>query len=76
LYNILNVLKFNDAQSSAKELLKAIEYLKENNQITTGVYQNLFEITDRTALRDLNELLEYRVIKKVGEKKGTKYLLN
>ena len=55
--------------------LKAIEYLKENNQITTGVYQNLFEITDRTALRDLNELIEYRVIKKVGEKKGTKYLL-
>ena len=69
LYKNRTSPEFLSSLSLNERQLKAIEYLKENNQITTGVYQNLFEITDRTALRDLNELLEYRVIKKVGEKK-------
>jgi len=38
-------------------------------------FKNLFNITDRTALRDLSELVDLEILKKDGEKKGAKYLL-
>jgi len=56
--------------------VKAIEFLKENNSITNKEYQSLFDVTDRTALRDLDDLVTKGLIKKTGEKKGTRYLLH
>jgi ATP-dependent DNA helicase RecG len=62
-------LGLNDRQ------LLAIEYVKKNKVITSGVYQELTYITERTATRDLNVLTDLKVFKKVGYKKGTKYEL-
>jgi ATP-dependent DNA helicase RecG len=62
-------LGLNDRQ------LLAIEYVKKNKVITSGVYQELTNITERTATRDLNVLTDLKVFKKVGYKKGTKYEL-
>jgi ATP-dependent DNA helicase RecG len=56
--------------------VKAIEYLKLNTSITNKEYQSLFDITDRTALRDLDDLVTKGLVQKKGEKKGTKYLLH
>ena len=56
--------------------VKAIEYMKLNTSITNKEYQSLFDITDRTALRDLNDLVTKGLAQKKGEKKGTKYLLH
>lgn len=39
-------------------------------------YQKMTGITDRTALRDLNELAERGLLLKTGELKGTRYFLN
>ena len=55
--------------------LKAIEYLKENKKITSGTYKEMFGVVDRTALRDLKELVDAGLVKKEGENKGTKYIL-
>lgn len=55
--------------------LKAIVYLKEHTKITSSEYQSFFNITNRTALRDLNELINKDLIQKKGEKKGTYYFL-
>ena len=55
--------------------VKAIEYLKLNTSITNKEYQSLFDITDRTALRDLGDMVTKGLVQKKGEKKGTKYLL-
>jgi len=55
--------------------LKAIVYLKEHSKITSSEYQSFFNITNRTALRDLNELINKDLIQKRGEKKGTYYFL-
>lgn len=56
--------------------VKAIEYLKLNTSITNKEYQSLFDITDRTALRDLDDLVTKGLVQKKGEKKGTTYLLH
>ena len=44
--------------------VKAIEYLKLNTSITNKEYQSLFDITDRTALRDLDDLVTKGLVKK------------
>jgi len=48
-------------------------FTKEKGKITNSDYQELNNITDRTALRDLEKLLDLDVFKKLGEKKGTYY---
>ena len=65
----LKKLGLNDRQ------IKVIVYMKEKGSITNREYQSLFSITDRTALRDLNDLISKGLVKKRGVKKGTRYLL-
>ena len=69
-YNIeyLKTLELNDRQ------LKAITRFKDKAEIVTSEYIHLFKITDRTALRDLKELVDKRLLVKAGDKKTSKYL--
>ncbi len=66
----LNEQGLNDRQ------LKAAKYLKKNDFITNSIYQEICEISERTALRDLEQLTEKQILVKIGERKGTKYKLN
>ena len=53
--------------------IKAVEFVKENGKITNKEYQNLNDVSERTALRDLDELTNKSTLKKQGKKKGTYY---
>lgn len=46
--------------------IKAVNYMKEHRQITNNGYQKLVDISRRTALRDLQELLEKQIVKRIG----------
>jgi ATP-dependent DNA helicase RecG len=65
----LTKLGLNDRQ------VKAVLFVKENGKITNSEYQVLNEVSDRTALRDIEELTEKDILIKEGEKKGTTYKL-
>lgn len=65
----LTKLGLNDRQ------VKAVNFVKEKGKITNKEYQDLNETSDRTALRDLENLTELGVFIKEGEKKGTSYKL-
>ena len=56
--------------------VEAILYTKKNGKITNSDYQKLSEVSERTALRDLDELSAKGILQKKGEKKGTYYELN
>jgi ATP-dependent DNA helicase RecG len=56
--------------------LKAISFVKANNKISNSDYKSLNNTSDRTALRDLEELVKSGYFIKIGEKKGTYYKLN
>jgi len=56
--------------------IKAIKYVKKNEKITNSDYQKLCDISERTALRDLDDLFDKEIFIKKGEKKGTYYILN
>ena len=65
----LTKLGLNDRQ------VKAVLFVKENGKITNSEYQILNEVSDRTALRDIEELTGKDILIKEGEKKGTYYKL-
>lgn len=54
----LRALDLNERQ------VKAMQYVKENGQITNADYQKVIGISRRTALRDLQELMERRLVKR------------
>ena len=44
-----------------------------SEKITNPLYSKEFNITDRTALRDLNDLVDKGLLNKIGVKRKTKY---
>lgn len=65
----LTKLGLNDRQ------IKAVLFVKENGRITNKEYQILNSTGDRTALRDLENIIYQGVLKRVGDKKGAYYEL-
>lgn len=55
--------------------IKSVLYVVENGSISNGEYQNLTDVSDRTALRDLEDLVSKRILQKKGERKSTRYFL-
>ncbi len=68
--NYLSDLKINERQKTA------IKSLKKSHFITNSEYRALFDITDRTALRDIEELIKMSIFKKEGDGRSTKYVLD
>jgi ATP-dependent DNA helicase RecG len=66
----LSNLNLNDRQKDA------IRVVKKSGFITNSEYRALFDIADRTALRDIEELIELSILKKEGEGRATKYGIN
>ena len=48
-------------------------YVKEKGRITNGEYQEINEISDKTASRELEELTKISVFQKIGDKKAAYY---
>jgi predicted HTH transcriptional regulator len=55
--------------------INAVKYVKENGKITNQQYQEINNVSRRTALRDLDELINKSIFQKLGEGKGTHYEL-
>lgn len=65
----LESLELNERQK------KAIEYLKIHKNITRKIYIEINNISPRQANKDLNDLLEKRLIRKQGNGRATSYIL-
>ena len=57
---VLNALNLNNRQR------KALAFIKQNGSINNKQYQNIAKVTDRTALRDINELINKNILHKIG----------
>lgn len=57
--------------------IKAIEYLRMKGQITNKEFQDICDVSASTAKRDLQDLVEKKVLRQVGEKgQSIYYVLN
>ena len=58
--DVMSSLGLNDRQKIA------ILFVKQNGRITNKQYQEIGKVTDRTALRDIRDLIDKRVFNKIG----------
>jgi len=56
--------------------IKAILYVKEKGKITNKEYRKICETSERTATRDLSDLVKRNIFEQIGETgKGTQYII-
>jgi ATP-dependent DNA helicase RecG len=77
---VLTFRRFHVSESLLERLnerqKRAVEYLKEHSKITNREYQKLCASVNRETIRkDLNDLINKKIIIRRGEKKGIYYEL-
>jgi ATP-dependent DNA helicase RecG len=50
-----------------------LAYLREHESVSRAEYEQMFEVSDKTAKRDLQTLLTKNLIKKIGGARSTRY---
>lgn len=55
---------------------RALEYLKKNKSIKSGTYAKINKISNTTAVTEINEMIEFGYIKKVGAFRGAYYIMS
>ena len=63
------------AEQVEKRLIQALSYVQEHGFITNGIYRQLTGVTDRTAHRDLERLVERGRLKGRGQRAARRYVL-
>ncbi len=69
------VMQDRRAQQVEKRLIQALSYVHEYGFITNGIYRQLTGVTDRTAHRDLEGLVERGRLKASGQRAARRYVL-
>jgi len=54
---------------------KAIEYLKRNKTLKSSTYEEINGISHGTAVKEINEMVEFEYLKKIGTYRGAYYIL-
>ena len=56
--------------------LRAIKFLKENKLMKAKIYAKINNVSSGTALLDINEMIKFGYIKKIGSFRGAYYIFN
>ena len=59
-----------------KRQRRCIEFLKEHKSIKTKKYEELNKVSYATALADINELIKFKYVKKIGSYREAYYVIN
>lgn len=68
-------LKVGQVALSERQI-KIIDYLEKNQELRNPDFNLIFpDVSDDTVLRDLNDLLDKKIVKKKGRTRGARYIL-
>lgn len=56
--------------------IKALDYLKRNKTVKSSTYEELNKVSHGTAVSEINEMVEFKYLKKIGKYRGAYYILN
>ncbi len=81
--NVMTVVFYKDKwnEESLKKIglnerqIKAIKYVKENQQISNKNYQDINTVSNKTAYLDLSDLIKKEIFKTIGKGKSVSYIL-
>ena len=65
----------NEVKDLNERQKNAIEYLNKNKSIKSQTYSEINEVSHATAVNEINEMIEFGYIKKVGAFRGAYYIL-
>jgi ATP-dependent DNA helicase RecG len=65
----------NQTDQRERRLIRAVEYVQQHSFITNSIYRQLTGVSDRTAHRDLEILIERGRLKGTGQKAARRYVL-
>jgi Uncharacterized conserved protein len=71
----VKILKDKGQIALTNRQMKIVEWIINNGKITNRDIRNLFNISNRAALDEINKLIELKVIKKAGEGRNINYEL-
>ncbi len=69
------ILSQNQSDQRERRLAQAVEYVQTYGFITNSIYRQLTGVSDRTAHRDLETLIERGRLKGTGQKAARRYVL-
>src|SRR5215472_15689855 len=69
------ILSQSQADQRERRLTKAVEYVQTYGFITNSIYRQLTGVSDRTAHRDLETLIERDRLKGTGQRAARRYML-
>src|SRR6266536_2439392 len=69
------LLAQSQSEQRERRLTKALEYVQKYGFITNSIYRQLTGVTERTAHRDLETLIERGRLKGTGQKAARRYVL-
>ncbi|MGZ3643649.1 MAG: ATP-binding protein [Ktedonobacteraceae bacterium] len=69
------ILSQNQSDQRERRLTQAVEYVQKYGFITNSIYRHLTGVSDRTAHRDLETLIERERLKGTGQKAARRYVL-
>lgn len=69
------ILAQNRTDQRERRLTKAVEYVQKYGFITNSIYRQLTDVSDRTAHRDLETLIERGRLKGTGQRAARRYVL-
>lgn len=70
-----DILVENQSEQRERRLTKAVEYVQKHGSITNSIYRQLTGVSDRTAHRDLETLIEHGRLKGTGQRAARRYVL-
>jgi len=69
------ILPQNQADQREHRLTQAVEYVQKHGFITNSIYRQITGVSDRTAHRDLETLIERGRLKGIGQKAARRYMV-
>ena len=67
--------EFLDSLNLNERQKKAVEFIKTGKKITRSEYEKMFDISERTANRELSDLVELSIFNKIGKGPNVYYVL-
>ncbi|MHB8279815.1 MAG: Fic family protein [Candidatus Humimicrobiaceae bacterium] len=71
----VKILKDKGQIALSERQMKIVEYIINNNKISSGQIAKMFAITRQAALKEINKLVELEVVRLIGFRKDAHYVL-
>ncbi|MCK4311280.1 MAG: transcriptional regulator, partial [Candidatus Cloacimonetes bacterium] len=68
-------VEYPNTENLNERQIKAVDYLKKEGRISNKIYQEINKTSKNTSIRDLNEMIEKKLLIRIGDGRSLYYIL-